>query len=150
MTMAKITGGDPMCEHASKPFTIEKLDESRSDKVHFSFQNNWPAAMADIELLYDRGDGSGKQCQSLNSLSYGAIFPNPLEAACDPVTHTAEIEVYVSNTSISNSSAKSQCGISGLGVCSFVYKIPCSTDVMCDGVRRLDTPDMNVNASITQ
>jgi len=150
MTMQKVTGGDPMCEYSSQPFTIEELDESGSNELHFSFQNNWPAAMANIELLYDRGDGSGQQCQSLNSLSYGAKYPSILAAACDPATQTAEIEVFVSNTSISNSSARSQCGASGLGLCSFVYKIPCSTDVMCDGVRRLDMPDVNANASIAQ
>jgi len=149
VTMQKDTGGNPMCEYSSQPFTIEQLDDSGSNELRFSFRNNWPAAMADIELLYDRGDGSGQQCQSLNSLSYGEMYPHVLEAACDPVTHTAEIEVYVSNTSISNSTARSQCGNSGPGLCSFVYRMPCSTDVICDGVRRLDTYDIETNSSVT-
>merc|ERR1712127_42899 len=149
MTMQQDTGGDPMCKYSSQPFTIEGLDESGSNEVLFSFQNNWPAAMADIELFYDRGDGSGKQCQCLNSLSYGAMYPNTLAAACDPVTQTAEIEVYIRDASISNTLAASQCGDSGIGACSFVYEIPCSADVLCDdnGARRLDTPDVHANNS---
>ena len=149
-TTQKNTGGDPMCEYSSQPFTIEELDNSGSNELRFSFQNNWPAAIADIELFYDMGDGFGPQCLSLNSLAYGAIYPNTLAAACDPVTRTAEIEVFVSNTSISNSSARSQCGNSGAGLCSYVYKIPCSADILCDPSRRLDTHDINSKAGTEQ
>jgi hypothetical protein len=150
MTVRKETGVDPICDSISQPFAIKGLDGSGSNKLRFSFQNNWPSAMADIELFYDKGDGSGEECQCLNSLAYGEIYSDTLAAACDPVTQTAEIEVYVSRPSITNSSARSQCGNSGPGLCSFMYTIPCSADVMCDGARRLDTPDMNATASISQ
>jgi len=155
MAMHKDTGGDSMCEYSSHPFTIEELDESGSNEVRFSFTNNWTGAMTNIELFYDRGDGSGQQCQSLNSLSTGAMYPNTLAAACDPTTQTADIEVYVSNGSISYSSPRRQCGDLGPGCCSYVYKIPCSADIMCDGVRRLednigDTLDIDGNDNIEQ
>ena len=157
MAMHKDTGGDYICEYASQPFTIEELDESGSSEVRFSFTNNWPAEMANIELFYDRGDGSGQQCQSLNSMLSGATYPHILAAACDPITQTADIEVYISNDSISYSSTRGQCGDSGPGSCSYVYKIPCSIDVMCDSARRLednvvDIPDADIdeNANIEQ
>merc|ERR1712110_207161 len=93
--------------------------------------------MGDVELFYDRGDGS-RQCQSLNSLLLGAKYPNTLAAACDPKTQTANIEVYVSNNNASNSYVRKKCGDSGPGSCSYEYKIPCSKDILCDGVRRLE------------
>ena len=137
MAMHKDTGGDPMCEYSSQPFTIEELDETgTNNEVRFSFTNNWPTS-SNIELSYDRGDGSGQQCQSLNSLSSGDMYPNTLAAACDPETKTADIEVYVSNNIITHSSSRNKCGV-GPGSCSFVYKIPCSTDILCDDVRRLE------------
>ena len=141
---------DPICDSISQPFTIKAVDGSGSNELRFTFQNNWPSAMADIELFYDKGDGSGDQCQCLDSLANGEIYASTLEAVCDPVTQTAEIEVYVSRPSISNSSARSQCGNSGPGLCSFVYTVPCSSDVMCDGARRLDTPDTNATPSISE
>jgi len=150
MTTHKNTGVDPMCEYSSQPFTIEELDSSDSNELSFSFQNNWPATMVDIELFFDMGNGFGTQCLSLNSLAYGAVYPNTLTAACDPETRTAVIEVFVSNTSTSNSSARSQCGNAGPGLCSFVYKIPCSADILCGGSRRLVTPDLNASTAIAQ
>jgi len=149
MAMHKDTGGDSMCEYSSQPFIIEELDDVGSNEVRFSFTNNWLATMSSIELFYDRGDGLGQQCQSLNSLSSGAMYPNTLAAACNPETQTADIEVYVSNNSITHSSSRNQCG-SGPGSCSYVYKMPCSTDILCDDVRvrRLDesgTVDENDN-----
>merc|ERR1711862_566566 len=128
------TGGDPMCEYSTQPFTIEELDDTGSNEVRFSFTNNWPTTMSDIELRYDRGDGLGPQCQSLNSLSSGAMYPNTLAATCDPETQTADIEVYVSSNSITHSSSRNHCG-AGPGSCSYVYKIPCSTNIMCDDIR---------------
>jgi len=71
-------------------------------------------------------------------MSSGEKYPNTLAAACDPITQTADIEVYVSNDSILYSSTRGQCGDPGPGSCSYAYKIPCSTAVMCDGVRRLE------------
>jgi len=134
LAMQKDTGGDSMCEYTSQPFTIEELDDTGSNEVRFSFTNNWPTTMSDIELRYDRGDGLGPQCQSLNSLSSGAMYPNTLAATCDPETQTADIEVYVSSNSITHSSSKNHCG-AGPGSCSYVYKIPCSTNIMCDDIR---------------
>ena len=138
MTIGKDTGGDPMCEISSQPFTIADRDNSGSNEVRFLFENNWLARIDHINLYYDRGDGSGKQCQSLDSLSSGATYPRTLAAACNPRTQSAEIEVYVSNDNISFSSNWGQCGVSALGSCSYVFKIPCSAGVMCDGARRLD------------
>jgi len=134
VAMHKDTGGDPMCEYSTQPFTIEELDDSGSNELRFSFTNNWPTAMSDIELRYDRGDGLGKQCQSLNSLSSGSMYPNTLAAACDPSTKTADIEVYVSSTSIDHSSSINQCG-APQGSCSYVYKVPCSPSIMCEDIR---------------
>jgi len=150
MAMHKDTGGDSMCEYSSQPFIIEELDDAGSNEVRFSFTNNWPATMSDIELLYNRGDGLGEQCQSLNSLSSGAMYPNTLAVACNPATQTANIEVYVNNNSIKHSSSRNKCG-AGSGSCSYVYRMPCSTDILCDDVlvRRLgyvkSGPDENDN-----
>eukprot|EP00536_Pseudo-nitzschia_multiseries_P006077 jgi/Psemu1/324194/estExt_fgenesh1_pg.C_1250015 len=138
MALERDTGLDTMCEISSQPFTIEELDDSGSNEVRFSFQNIWPATMASIDLYYDRGDGSGGQCQSLNSLSSGELYPSTLAAACDRITHTTEIEVYVGNDDISYSSKNDRCGNSRQGSCSYVFKIPCSAGVMCNNVRRLN------------
>jgi len=135
--MHKDTGGDPMCEYSTQPFTIEELDDSGSNEIRFSFTSYWPTAMSDIKLRYDRGDGLGKQCQSLNALSSGSMYPNTLAAACDPYTQTADIEVYVSSTSIDHVSSINQCGAQQ-GSCSYVYKIPCSTNIMCEDLRQLN------------
>jgi hypothetical protein len=138
LMMLKDTGGDLMCEYSSEPILIEELDESGSE-VRFSFTNNWEASMDDVELFYDRGDGSGQQCQSLNSLTEGVMYPNTLAAACDPITQMAEIEVSISNGSISHASSIGKCGVKGVGSCSYVYRIPCSTDVACNDMRRLES-----------
>merc|ERR1711865_766230 len=133
MAMHKDTGGDSMCEYSSQPFIIEELGDAGSNEVRFSFTNNWPATMSDIELLYNRGDGLGEQPQSLNSLSSGAMYPNTLAVACNPATQTADIEVYVNNDSIKHSSSRNKCG-AGSGSCSYVYRMPCSTEILCDDV----------------
>jgi len=134
MVMLEDTGGDPMCEYSSEPFFIEELEESGSE-VRFSFTNNWKST-AEIDLFYDRGDGEGQQCQSLNSLESGAMYPNTLAASCDPVTKTADIEVYIRNENASHTSSIGKCGEKSAS-CSYVYKIPCSTDVICGDERRL-------------
>jgi hypothetical protein len=139
LVMLKDTGGDLMCKYSSEPILIEELDESGSNEVRFSFTNKWEASMDDIELFYDRGDGLGQQCHSLNSLAIGAMYPNTLSAACDPITQTAEIEVSISNEGISYASSIGQCGAKGVGSCSYIYRIPCSTDVVCDDTRRLES-----------
>merc|ERR1711937_277671 len=71
-------------------------------------------------------------------LSKGAMYPNTMAAACDPMTKTADIEVYISNGNIDHTSSLGQCGESEVGSCSYVYKIPCSADVACDDERRLE------------
>jgi len=141
LLMLKDTGGDSMCEYSTEPFLIEELDDSGSNEVRFSFTNNWDVSLDSIDLYYDRGDGLGQQCQSLNSLARGAIYPNPLAAACNAETQMAEIEVYISDRSISHASSLGQCGDNGAGSCSYVYKIPCSTDVACDYERRLESEE---------
>jgi len=139
LMMTKDTGGDSMCDYGSQPLIVEAVedDNSGSNEVRFSFTNNWDDSM-NVELFYDKGDGLGQQCQSLNLLSKGAMYPNTLAAACDPMTKTADIEVYISNGNIDHTSSLGQCGESEVGSCSYVYKIPCSADVACDDERRLE------------
>jgi hypothetical protein len=141
--MASHKGEDQMCEHSPQPFTVEEFDEG-SNEVRFSFTNDWPAD-ADIELFYDRGDGS-PQCLSLNLLSPGTKYPNTLAAICDPGTHTADIEVYFTNAS--HSSDREKCGDPGPGSCSYMYTIPCSKDILCDGVRRLENVKDETNSFV--
>ena len=136
MTIERDTGGDPMCELSSQPLTIEALDDSGSNEVRFSFQNNWPTTIDNIDLYYDRGDGLGKQCLSLKMLYSGAIYPGTLAVACDAITQTAEVEVAVSNTRITFSSYRGNCGVLGPQTCSYIFRIPCSADVMCDSSHR--------------
>jgi hypothetical protein len=143
LVMLKDTGGDLMCEYSSEPLLIEELDESGTNEVRFSFTNSWDSSL-DIDLFYDRGDGFGQQCQSLNSLERGSMYPNTLAAACDPITQTADVEVYISDSSISYGSSLNRCGSEELGSCSFVYKIPCSVDAACDDqARRLENNEAN-------
>jgi len=134
MDMHKDTGGDSMCEYSTQPFTIEELDDSGSNEIRLSFINTWPADMSDVELRYDRGDGLGKQCQSLNSMSTSSMHPNTLAAACDPSSQTAEIEVYVSSVHIDHSISENKCGAQKRS-CSYTFKIPCSSSIMCEDVR---------------
>lgn len=140
--MRKDTGGDAVCEYSSEPFLIEEMDDSGSNEVRFSFTNNWNVLLDSIDLYYDRGDGLGKQCQSLNSLARDAMYPNTLAAACNAETQMAEIEVYISDQSISYTSSLAHCEDKGVGSCSYVYKIPCSTDVACDYDRRRRIEDV--------
>lgn len=143
LVMLKDTGGDPICEYSLEPFMIEELDEAGSNEVRFSFTNNWDLSL-DIDLFYDRGDGLGKQCQSLILLERGSMYPNTLAVACDPITQTADVEVYISDSSISYRSSLNQCGTEEIGSCSFVYKIPCSVDTACDDqARRLENNEAN-------
>eukprot|EP00536_Pseudo-nitzschia_multiseries_P013071 jgi/Psemu1/327077/estExt_fgenesh1_pg.C_5350001 len=141
MLIEKDTGDELLCEYSSQPLTIEELDDSGSNEVRFSFTNNWPVPMTNVELLFDRGDGLGQQLQSLNSLSRGAMYPFTLAAACDPTTLTTMIEVFVCNMDLSHFSSRSKCENSESGSCSFIYKVPCSVDVLCDGGRRLKSAD---------
>jgi len=137
--VSKDTGGNAICEYFFSPITVEEHDESGSNEVRFSFSNQWQAESAEFKLFYDRGDGLGQQCQGLNSLAKGAIYPNTLAAACDPVSKTADVDVHLISGSVSHSSVMGQCGDDAVGSCSFVFKIPCSTDVVCDDSRRLDS-----------
>jgi len=139
LVVQKDTGGDPICEYSSEPIFIEEMDDSGSNEVRFSFSNNWPVTLDTIELYYDRGDGLGQQCQSLNSLGSGEMYPNTLAAACNEETHTVDIEVYISARSISYQSSLGKCGNENVNSCSYIYKLPCSTDVACDDVRRLQS-----------
>jgi len=139
--MLEDTGSDLVCEYSIEPIEpIELiLDESGLTEVRFTFTNNWNVSMDDIDLFYDNGDGLGPQCQSLNSLPSGAMYPYTLAAACNPATQTAEIQVSISNEQIAYASSISECGMKGAGSCSYVYVIPCSTDVVCDDKRRLES-----------
>merc|ERR1712157_63565 len=110
--------------------------------------NNWDIPI-DIELYYDRGDGMGKQCQSLNSLTTGSMFPNTLAATCDPKTQMAEIEVFIHSEAISFVPATNKCGTKELG-CLFVSRMACSTDVVvCNDIhklgRNLGVPEIDTN-----
>jgi len=139
VTMDSHKGEDEMCKRLPQPFTIEEYDDTESNEVRFSFTNDWPLD-ADIELFYDRGDGT-PQCLSLNMLSPGTKYPNTLAAACNPETHESVIEVYFSNAS--QSSGREKCGDPGPGSCSFTYTIPCLRDELCDDVRRLGDVEAN-------
>jgi hypothetical protein len=150
LVMLQDIGGDSMCQYSSEPLVVEEFDESGSNEVRFSFTNNWDVSVDDIELFYDRGDGLGQQCQSLNALESGEMYPNTLAAACDPVTQTAEIEVYINSKSIAYASSLSHCGDKEMGSCSYVYNIPCSTDVVCDDMRRLESTEIDTNTNIEQ
>jgi len=151
MAMKRDTGGDAECDYNMQPFTIEEMDDNGSNEVRVSFTNTWSVTMSNVHLRYDRGDGLGLQCQSLNSLSSGTMYPNTLAAACNPETKTADIEVYVSNDRIEHISSRSQCGV-GSGSCYFSYKIPCAPTVMCDDVRvrQLKEMRMKLGESVNQ
>jgi hypothetical protein len=137
MAMKKDTGADAMCNYVNQPFFIEQLDETGSNEVAFSFTNNWSSEMTDVTLLFETGDGEGPDCVSLASLGPGVKYDNILTATCDPATKTAQVEVYVSSASIGFMEAKTKCDVPESGGCSFTYKIPCSAEVMCGGLRRL-------------
>jgi hypothetical protein len=129
------TGSDSTCEYSIEPIEVI-LYESGLNEVQFTLTNNWNVAMDNIDLFYDRGDGLGPQCQSLNSLASGAMYTNPLAAACNATTQTAEIQVSISNENIDHSSSIGECGVKGARSCSYVYVIPCST---CVDERRLES-----------
>lgn len=137
--MRKDVGVDSICQYSTEPILIEELNDSGSGEVRFSFTNNWGVSLDNIDLYYDRGDGLGQQCQSLYSLGRGDMYPNTMAAACDVETQMAEIEVYISDGSISHTSSLGKCGDHGAGSCSYVYRIPCSTDVACEYERRLES-----------
>jgi hypothetical protein len=136
----KDTGGDSMCEYYDEPIRIEELsDDPRPQEVRFSFSNNWEVSMDDVELYYDRGIGK-QECQSLNSVSSGQMYHDVLTAACNPITQTAEIEVFIRSEGISHASSTGHCGDdTRVGSCSYLYEIPCSTLVVCDDTRRLES-----------
>lgn len=136
MAMKKDTGNDTMCNYDQQPFYIERL---RSTEVEFSFTNTWNCSMTDVTLFYDMAGGNvGPECKSLVSLGSGQKYPNILTAACNPLTKTAQIEVYVSSASIGYKGAKTQCGTPAVGACSYIYTVPCCESVVCDGdLRRL-------------
>ena len=126
-----------ICEHSPQPFTIEEFDKTGSNEVRFSFTNNLSIARVDIELMYARSDGL-HQCQSLISLSPGEKYPNTLSAACSK-SHGGDIEVEVSvfNKTTSHSSERKKCGDPRPKSCSYMYKIPCSNEILCAGVHQL-------------
>jgi hypothetical protein len=129
MALEKDTDGDAMCEYQNQPFNIE---EQLDSTVRFTFTNSWSCGMSDITLLYDTGDLGGPDCVSLNGLASGTRYSNVLTATCDPLTMTAEVEVYVSSASIAYKGITAQCEIPDTGACSFRYQLPCSTTMMCD------------------
>merc|ERR1712176_1566789 len=143
LVVLRDTGGDPTCEYSSEPLRIEELD-SDLNEVRFSFTNTWNEDLDGIDLFYDKGDGSGQQCQSLNALSTDAVYPSTFAAACNEETQTADIEVYISARSISFESSLGQCGNREGNSCSYIYKLPCSTDVSCDDARRLQSENVLV------
>lgn len=138
------TGGDQTCEYSSEPLRIEELLDSGSNEIRFSFTNNWGVALDSIDLFYDRGDGFGQQCQSLNGLGAGEMYPNTLAAACNEETQTADIEVYISAEGITFESSLRKCGDTDVNSCSYIYRLPCSTDVSCDDVRRLQSEEVKI------
>jgi len=134
LVMQKDTTVDSICEYSSEPIIIEEFGESSSNEVRFSFYNNWEAPLTQFELYYDRGDGP--ECQSLNSLPRSEMYGNVLTAICDSNTHMADIEVYITSK---ESDSSLECGDKGARSCAYVYKIPCSEDVVCNDVRRLES-----------
>merc|ERR1712176_1464760 len=139
------TGGNQTCEYSSEPLRIEEeLLDFGANEVRFSFTNNWGVALDSIDLFYDRGDGLGQQCQSLNGLGAGEMYPNTLAAACNEETQTADIEVYISAEGITFESSLRKCGDTGVNSCSYIYRLPCSTDVSCDDVRRLQSEEVKI------
>ncbi|VEU42898.1 unnamed protein product, partial [Pseudo-nitzschia multistriata] len=138
LLVGRDTGNDPFCEYTSFPLIVEELDDIGSNEVRFSITNYWVSSSSEIELVYDRGDGLGRQYQSLNSLSRGTMYPFTLAAACDPTSKSATIEVHVCNNGVLHSSSRAMCGDGSVGSCSFTYKVPCSADILCDGSRRLN------------